>query len=223
MATKYTPIKDLPLGTPIERCAQVLANKLQCWKAGDVLVEEEPGAEGSKAPAPPSASQAQGTVQGAQPKAGGPSAQKTEPALPEGSVAPPTQGPKDAPPATAGGSNAPAPPTGKTYQLCNTHALMHQRAEQQEQKTPTKPGEKSPLDKMLGVQMDYITTVPIHSKEETHHHKTLVEKAYDKIVEPSEQEQSSSPSGAGAGKSESSGSKSSGQASGQEQSQGQKS
>lgn len=37
----FTPIKELP-DTKIERCQQVLFNKMQCWRAGDILVENDP-------------------------------------------------------------------------------------------------------------------------------------------------------------------------------------
>ena len=36
----YTPLIELP-AVLILNCSQVLPNKMQCWKAGDYLVEEE--------------------------------------------------------------------------------------------------------------------------------------------------------------------------------------
>lgn len=151
---KYTSLLDLP-GTPIERCSQVLANRMQCWRAGDVLVEEEvtpPPAEPppGKLEHPPIKSEAKATPQA-------------------------------------------EPPATRSYQLCQMHATINKRADEALAKQgPPKEGEKSPLDKMLGVELRYRTTVPPVAKEEFRREevKTQAEKDFDTMMaEPSEQPQ----------------------------------
>ena len=54
IAKTYTPLIELPT-VLITSCTQVLPNKLQCWKAGDYLVEETlPGDPTADPPVPDS-------------------------------------------------------------------------------------------------------------------------------------------------------------------------
>jgi hypothetical protein len=39
-ARKYKLLSQMPAGTLIQKCAQMLPNRLQCWKAGEVEVTE---------------------------------------------------------------------------------------------------------------------------------------------------------------------------------------
>lgn len=163
---KYTPLLDLP-GTPVERCSQILANKLQCWRAGDFLVEEE------AAPKPQT------------PPVGAPVSNAPKFQTPSPAQAP-VPSPEKEKEAAAPAAKADAP---KGYQLCSMHATINKRAEAADAANPPKTGERSSLEKMLGVEMRYRNTVPPHAVEELRREevKTQAEKDYDKMMAEPEQ------------------------------------
>ena len=180
MGQTFTLLSDMP-SVKIDRCAQMLPNKMQCWRPGFWLVTETPDAP------PPGEGQGQSGQQQGQKKS--PSA---------GNKAPAGSGGTDQPAKDTSGSSSSsseAHPTGAspggqgsvsevgtssiqtsssgeiTYQLCTTHKIVMEKASEEASKTG-----KSLTDvqnKMLGREEEYrLTHMPV-APEEKHKHEWL--------------------------------------------------
>lgn len=181
MTRIYTPLTDLPQ-VPIERCSQVLPNKMQCWKAGDVLIVE---GTPQKPIAPPARGQEKPVQAHAQ-------AQATQPPPSTPPVAPVVGAPKEPKEPKEGEE----PPT--SYQLCLMHATIQQRADELQTKLgPPKAGEPSVHDKMMALQQTIQTTVPPHAREEKNYVRTPAEKELAVLLGEEEEQKDKSQKDSG--------------------------
>ena len=177
MSTTFTLLSDVP-SVKIDRCVQMLPNKLQCYRPGFWLATETPDA-------PPDGGE------GESGKSAPPKKQNQEPSKGGG-------GTKDQPTKDTSGSStsaAEAHPTGAspggqgsatqvgtsglqtsstgelTYQLCNTHKIIMENASKEAAKTGKSAKEVEA--KMLGDEENYrLNHMPV-APEEKHRHEWL--------------------------------------------------
>lgn len=173
MSKTFTLLSDLPM-IKIDRCAQILPNKLQCPRTGVYLVQDaaptqSPSSSSSSGGTTSGATQDQGTGSKKSPPAAAKPPQGSQPSQSESSTQggsqdqsaknPPadkTGSPTTPAPASSGGVGPTAPassPAPEPYQLCIMHKVIAERAQEQAAKTGQNPDELQA--KILGDEENY--------------------------------------------------------------------
>lgn len=182
-AVTFTLLSDVP-SEKIDRCAQMLPNKLQCYRPGFWLVTESSSASttgGTTSSGDQGQQKASGSKSPSGAKASGSTDQST--ANTKDSVTgekqnPPTNHPTGASPGgqasvTAVGTSSlqTASDGSLSYQLCNTHKIIMEQAQKQAAASGESP--QALQAKMLGDAETYrLTHMPI-APEEKHKHAWL--------------------------------------------------